>query len=105
MEIVEEYIKNNYTRNLTIREISSKLYIHPNYLGHQINKWFGCSFNEYLHTLRMEEAKRLLEDKDLKVHEIAERLGYSTYNSFLEQFVKRFSMKPSDFRVKLNKKN
>ncbi|HEX2927274.1 MAG TPA: response regulator [Ruminiclostridium sp.] len=102
MKKVEEYIKGNYTRNLTIREISKKLYMHPNYLGHQINKWFGCSFNEYLHSLRMEEAKKLITDSNLKVHEIAEKLGYSSYSNFLDQFVKRFEVKPSDFR---NSKN
>ncbi|AEY64445.1 response regulator [Clostridium sp. BNL1100] len=105
MKLVEEYIKNNYTRNLTIREISKKLYIHPNYLGHQINKWFGCSFNEYLHGLRMEEAKNLLENTNLKVHEIAERVGYSSYSNFLDQFVKKFSIKPSDYKIMLNNKN
>ncbi len=105
MKIVEEYIRSNYTRNLTIREISKKLYIHPNYLGHQISKWFGCSFNEYLHSLRMEEAKTLLETTNLKVHEIAERLGYSSYSNFLDQFVKKFSIKPSDYKIMLNNKN
>lgn len=105
MKLVEEYIKNNYTRNLTIREISKKLYIHPNYLGHQINKWFGCSFNEYLHGLRMEEAKNLLQNTNLKVHEIAEQVGYSSYSNFLDQFVKKFSIKPSDYKIMLNSKN
>ncbi|ACL74537.1 response regulator transcription factor [Ruminiclostridium cellulolyticum] len=105
MKLVDEYIRNNYTRNLTIREISKKLYIHPNYLGHQINKWFGCSFNEYLHGLRMEEAKNLIENTNLKVHEIAERVGYSSYSNFLDQFVKRFSIKPSDYKIMLNNKN
>lgn len=105
MKLVEEYIRNNYTRNLTIKEISKKLYIHPNYLGHQINKWFGCSFNEYLHGLRMEEAKKLIENTNLKVHEIAERVGYSSYSNFLDQFVKKFSIKPSDYKLMLNNKN
>ena len=105
MKLVEEYIRNNYTRNLTIREISKKLYIHPNYLGHQINKWFGCSFNEYLHGLRMEKAKSLIENTNLKVHEIAERVGYSSYSNFLDQFVKKFSIKPSDYKIMLNNKN
>ncbi len=95
---VEEYIRQNYKRSLTIREISRKLYIHPNYLGHQIHKWFGCSFNEYLHRLRIEEAKRLLTGTGLKAHEIALQVGYSIYSSFLQQFEKYTSMKPCDYR-------
>ncbi len=98
---VEEYIQQNFKRNLTIREISRELYIHPTYLGCQINKWFGCSYTEYLHKLRMEEAKRILTETDLKLHEIAYSLGYVSYNNFLKQFVKYFSIKPNEFRSKL----
>ncbi len=103
MKKVEEYIRNNFNRSLTIREIAGNLFIHPTYLGHLINKWFGCSFNEYLHKLRMEKAKQLLSDTDMKVHEIAVELGYGTYNNFLEQFYKSFSMKPTDYRNHIKK--
>lgn len=95
---VEEYIQQNFKRNLTIREISRELFIHPTYLGCQINKWFGCSYTEYLHKLRMEEAKRILIETDLKLHEIAYSLGYVSYNNFLKQFVKYFSIKPNEYR-------
>ena len=97
---VEEYIKQNYRRNLTIKEISSKLYIHPTYLGSQISKWFGCSFNCYLHNLRMKEAEELIKNTNQKTHQIAQYLGYTSYSNFLEQFTKTFSMKPSEYRTK-----
>jgi two-component system response regulator YesN len=101
---VEEYIQLNFKRNLTIREISGKLYLHPTYLGCQINKWFGCSCTEYLHKLRMEEAKRLVTDTELRVHEIAYSLGYTSYNNFLKQFVKYYSIKPTEYRNKVKDK-
>lgn len=99
---VEEYINENYKRNLTIKEISSKLFIHPTYLGSQITKWFGCSFNDYLHRLRMKEAERLIKCTNLTAHDIAENVGYTSYASFLEQFTKTYSMKPSEYRNKMN---
>ena len=102
---VEEYIKENYKRNLTIKEISSKLYIHPTYLGSQISKWFGCSFNDYLHGLRMNEAERLVRSTDQKVYDIAQNLGYTSYSNFLEQFTKTFFMKPSEYRSKFKNNN
>ncbi|PYG89181.1 two-component system response regulator YesN [Ruminiclostridium sufflavum DSM 19573] len=97
---VEEYINENFRRSITIKEISSKLYIHPTYLGSQISKWFGCSFNDYLHSLRMKEAGRLIKCTNQTVHDIAENLGYTSYGSFLEQFTKAYSMKPSEYRSK-----
>lgn len=98
---VETYIRTHYRRSLTIREIARKLYIHPSYLGTQIHKWFGCGFNEYLHKLRMDKAAQIIRDTDLRIHEIAASLGYASYNSFLEQFIKYFSMKPTEYRKQL----
>ncbi len=102
---VEEYIKENFKRNITIKEISSKLYIHPTYLGSQISKWFGCSFNDYLHSLRMKEAESLIRSTDQKVYDIAQYLGYTSYGNFLEQFTKTFFMKPSEYRIKFKTNN
>jgi two-component system response regulator YesN len=100
---VEDYIRAHYKRSLTIKEIARKLYIHPSYLGTQIHKWFGCGFTEYLHNMRMKEAAQLILHTDLRIHEIASGLGYTSYNSFLEQFVRFYSMKPTEYRRKIKK--
>lgn len=102
---VEQYINENYKTNLTIKEISSKLHLHPTYLGSQISKWFGCSFNDYLHSLRMKEAESLIKNTNKKVHDIAEYLGYTSYGNFLEQFTKTFSIKPSEYKSKFKNNN
>lgn len=95
---VEAYIGDNYRRSLTVKEIARHLYVHPSYLGQQINTWFGCGFNEYLHAMRMREAGQRIAETDMKIYRIAADLGYRTYNSFLEQFIRFFSMKPNEFR-------
>lgn len=99
---VKEYISRHYKSSLTIREMSSQFYIHPVYLGHLIHKWFGCSFNEYVHKLRIEEAKRLLADTGWKAGDIAVEVGYGEYGSFLKQFEKYARMKPAEYRDKCN---
>jgi Response regulator containing CheY-like receiver domain and AraC-type DNA-binding domain len=72
--------------------------MHPAYLGQLFTRKFGMGFNEYIHELRIQEAKRLMDETNMKNHEIAEGLGYSSYNSFLQQFQKRTGMKPTEFR-------
>lgn len=101
-EKIEEFIKQNYKRNITIRELSERLYMHPAYLGQLFIQKFGVGFNEYIHELRIEEAKRLIHETELKNHEIAQELGYSNYNYFLQQFQRHTGMKPSEFRSTLN---
>ncbi|HEY5583362.1 MAG TPA: response regulator [Ruminiclostridium sp.] len=98
IEKIEVFIKENYKRNITIRELSEKVYMHPTYLGQLFIRKFGMGFNEYMHKMRIEEAKRLINMTNLKNHEIAEGVGYSNYNSFLQQFHKYIGMKPSEYR-------
>jgi two-component system response regulator YesN len=98
MAKIEAFIKENYKRNITIRELAENIYLHPTYLGQLFNQKFGKNFNGYIHELRIAEAKRLMKDTNLKNHEIAQSLGYCNYNSFLMQFQKYCGMKPSEFR-------
>jgi len=95
---IEEFIKENYKRKITIRELAEKVYMHPAYLGQFFIRKFGMGFNEYIHKLRIEEAKRLMNQTDLNNCEIADDLGYCNYNSFLQQFQKYTCMKPTEFR-------
>lgn len=94
---IEEYIKENYRRNLTIKEIAKVFYMHPAYIGQIFLKTFGVSFHEYLHQLRIDEAKNLMEKGFLKIHEIAEEVGYNNYHSFLENFKKYTGFKPVEY--------
>ena len=95
---IEAFIKENYKKNITIRELSEHVYMHPAYLGQLFIRNFGIGFNEYIHKMRIEEGKRLIDGTNLKNNEIAHALGYSSYNSFLLKFQKYTGMKPTEFR-------
>ena len=95
---IEAFIKENYKGKITIRELADNVYMHPTYLGQFFIRKFGMGFNEYIHEMRMEEAKRLMNKTDLNNCEIADGLGYCNYNSFLQQFEKYTCMKPTEFR-------
>ena len=95
---IEAFIKENYKKNITIRELSEYVYMHPAYLGQLFIRTFGIGFNEYIHKMRIEEGKRLIDGTNLKNNEIAHALGYSSYNSFLLKFQKYTGMKPTEFR-------
>lgn len=95
---IEEYMKQNFKRNITIKEIAKNFYMHPAYIGQLFLKKFGFSFNEYLHRLRIREAKKLMAVSPLKTHEIAAEVGYNNYHSFLDNFKKYTGFKPVDYK-------
>ncbi len=98
---IEEYIKENYKRSITIKEMSKELYVNPVYLGQLFKKIFGMRFSDYVHQLRIDEAKRLLEETTMEMSEIAREVGYSSYNAFLKYFEKNTGIKPADYKNKI----
>jgi AraC-like DNA-binding protein len=69
-------------------------------LSQVINEGLGKSFFEMAAEYRVEEAKRLLkEQRNIKVEEIADQVGYSSKSSFNSAFKKITGMTPSEFRA------
>jgi two-component system response regulator YesN len=99
---IENYIRENYRSNITIKELSKTFYVHPVYLGQILNKRFGMSFHDYIHKLRIESSLSLIKDPELKLNKIAENVGYDNYYCFLKHFEKQKGMKPNEYRVLFN---
>ncbi|MDF9844303.1 two-component system response regulator YesN [Paenibacillus sp. PastF-1] len=95
---INRYIQEHYRESLTIQRLAEIFYLHPVYLGQLLIKKNGIGFNELLHNLRIEEAARLLEERTLKLSEIAERVGYANYGQFLKQFEKKMHLSPNEYR-------
>jgi two-component system response regulator YesN len=95
---IEELLKDNYKKNVKIKEISHQLHMNPAYLGQLFNKKFGMSFNEYINKMRVMEAKRLIDSSSMKMYEIAEAVGYKDYKGFFQQFEKITGMKPQEYK-------
>ena len=58
----------------------------------------GSSLIDYLQNLRIEEAKRSLENTDLPIEEISERVGYSDASFFRRLFKRLTGLTPSHYR-------
>ena len=61
----------------------------------------GISFSEYLRNIRIEEAKKLLRNTDLKVFEIAMKVGFNDAGYFSKRFEDTVGMTPNEYRRKV----
>ncbi|MGN1368360.1 MAG: response regulator [Aristaeellaceae bacterium] len=98
LDDVLRYIRRNFRSNLTLETIAPLFGYNSSYLGKLLSKHVGESFNAYLDRLRIEEAKRLLTETDMKVYAIAERLGYSNVDYFHVKFKKYLCQSPAEYR-------
>ena len=98
---VKKYIDVNYNENISLKSIAAEFYMNAVYLGRLFRKTYGMYFNEYLLKIRVEEAKKLLRQTDLRMYEIAEKIGFQNVDYFVTQFEKLEQRSPSEYRHRL----
>ncbi len=92
------YIEQNFTRPVTLKHVSDLLNVSQFYFSHLFTQYAGISFKTYLTRRRIEEAKKLLQQTDLKIIVIAHRSGFSEANSLTKMFKKFTGLSPSAYR-------
>lgn len=95
---IEREIRENYAQNLTLKELSRKYFVNTAYLGQVFRKKYGTTFKEYLNAYRVERAVELLLHSDMKIYEIAERVGYRDLDYFINKFIDLKGCTPSKYR-------
>ena len=98
-ESIRDYIDNNYQFPLTRESVAAEFYISPNYLSQLFHKEGGIKFNDYLTQTRLEKAKYLLKEYNMKVKEVAHSCGFNDSNYFCRTFRKKTGRSPSEYRV------
>ncbi|MFA9557080.1 response regulator [Evansella sp. AB-rgal1] len=101
---VKTYVDNNFHMNISLKSIATKFYMNPVYMGQLFKRTFDIYFKEYLLNLRVDEAKKLLRQTDMRVYEVAEKVGFGSTDYFVTQFEKINKMTPTEYRNKLLKK-
>lgn len=100
--MIEEKLYRN--ENLTMGEIAKRLTVNNHQLSELLNSEMNISFYDYLNKFRVNEAKKLLEQKkELTVLKIAFDVGFKSQSTFYSAFKKEFKMTPNDYRLKFSK--
>jgi two-component system response regulator YesN len=100
---IKNYIDENYATKINLKSVAARFYMSPVYLGQLFRKTYGIYFIDYVLQLRVAEAKRLLRQTDMRVYEIAERVGFNNTEYFVSQFEKMEEMTPTEYRTRLIK--
>ena len=101
-----EYVKTNFSEDISLQHFAKKHFINVSYLGQIFRKHIGISFNEYLMDTRINEAKKLLlSNKKIKVHEIAQKVGFKDANYFCMKFKIHEGITPTKYRTENTQKN
>lgn len=98
------YCNNNFTSDIHLSDLEEHLHINKYYISHIFKEKVKMGFNEYIHTLRIEAAQKLLAETDDTITAVAYSVGYNTVRNFNRAFLKFAGMTPKKYRESKAKK-
>ncbi|MBE6905863.1 MAG: response regulator [Ruminococcaceae bacterium] len=98
IRLAKQYIQQNYSKQISLEEVSSVAGFNASYFSVLFKKESGQNFMEYLSEVRMNKAKELFKETNLSVASICEQVGYSDIKHFTQGFKKFTGLKPNEFR-------
>lgn len=98
---IRNYVQQNLAGDLSLTQFAELLNFHPFYLSRLFRQVTGKTLTEYISAEKMKKAKELLENSNLKVHEIAATLGFETPSYFIRFFKKHANVTPQEHRNSL----
>lgn len=98
---IKEYVDNHYYEDIKILMFTDKYFLSREYLMKLFKVQYGYGIHEYVQKVRMDKAKDLLADVNLKIQDISETLGYKDKNYFSKAFRNYYNCSPTEYRSQL----
>ena len=98
--IIMDYCNKNYNKPISLGILSKELHLNKYYISHVISEKLNIGFNDYINSLRVSNACKLLVKTDRTITEISETVGFNTLRTFNRAFMKQMSCTPSEYRRK-----
>ena len=98
IEKVFEYMNANYSRPITLTEVSKVANMPEASFSRFIKKRIGSTFIDSLNEIRLGHATRMLIDTTYNVAEVAYKCGFNNISNFNRTFKKRKGCTPKEFR-------
>ncbi len=95
---VLQYVKENAASDINLNIVADKFDRTPAYMSTLFKKGTGMGFNEYVTSIRMEMAKRMLKDTSIPVSQVSSLCGYVNPKYFSVVFKGTFGKSPASYR-------
>ena len=90
------YIRKHYAEKLSLTQIADQFYLTQSHVARLFKKHTGESVLNYIHQVRIENAKKLLEE-GVSVKDAADQVGYDSLNNFYNYFKRYTGTTPAEY--------
>jgi len=98
VETVKQYIYEHCSDEISVEHLASLVYMAPSYLSYVFKKETGQNLCKFIKACRMEKAKKMLTDSNIKIVNIATMTGYANTSYFCQSFREYYGVSPQKYR-------
>ena len=102
-QLTMRYISENFTEHISIKDICEAVGYSKSTILASFKKEYSTTVNNYLTSLRLERSKKMLENQNTTINEIALRCGFSDQSYFSKVFSAKYGITPTDYRKDVEK--
>lgn len=96
VQSAKSYIHKHIEEKLSLQTVSAAINVSPSYLSMLFKTYSNEGFSYYVNQSKIEEAKRLLSQTDMKIYEISDKLGFDNSHYFSTVYKKHTGRSPSE---------
>jgi len=97
----KQYIQENQTEDLSLGQVAKAVNMSTFYFCKMFKKVTGINFTDYLSRVRMEKAKNLSLNPNLRISEIAFAVGFQSLTHFNRVFKRILGQSPTEYRTQM----
>lgn len=94
----EKYIQDNYEKCISVSDVARSIGTSPSYLSRIFRESTGTTVISAINRKKVEKAKEYLSQRDMKIYEIADALGFENTTYFSHFFKKYTGISPKDYK-------
>lgn len=95
---LKEVLHDRWTENLSLKELSEILRIHPVTISRYFPKYFKCTLCDYIRKIRIDKSLNLIRSGGEKLTDIAFASGFADQSHFIRAFKKVTGLLPNEYR-------
>jgi AraC-like DNA-binding protein/ligand-binding sensor protein len=100
VKMIQRFLETNLSRKHTLGSVGEKFGLEEKALKALMLRHFRMSFTDYVTSLRVAEARRLLQSTDLTLGQLAQKTGFSDQSYLTKVFKSQLGMTPTEFRTR-----
>lgn len=103
IKLAQEFIEKNLSEKIAIEDLASRFAIGKRHFERRFKKATNNTPAEYIQRVKIEAAKKQLENTQMNVNEVMYAIGYADIKAFRTVFKKITGLSPVDYRHKYNR--